>query len=297
MQTAKLQSVFIVYSAAFVSLAVSVARDFFILTWTQESQFFFSLVYILAIPSGLIINFITWCPGTRFGYKFWSLIFIIGFTIFSIAYKALGNTEVAVLLALTFLLWISGSIEAKKALVENAILLSRLREAFGAICLIFAILLVNDLTAARLIFLSSLGGWVFILFVRALHQTRTVVETNRQSQMPKLTASFFALNLPVIAINLWALWLTEGNWSLGSLNGDALSRISMYWFQVFAIVCPLFASGHLKISLPKFSRQLAISVILAGFVGFMIIMPLANLIWVPTVLSFLFVYIHVLVNQ
>jgi hypothetical protein len=241
-----------IYSSAFFSFILILIRDFYLLKYTNFSEYVFSFFYLCTLASSFSINAIT--LNKDFAKPITSFIFFI-FSIFilfliSFSRQSVADTNFLALISVIFL-WIFGAMISRIIMDVNfSFFLARSRDSIGTIFLICSLLLGINVDLS--IFLSGLISFLILYLYLTLKYKRNIKKEvslflNKKifSFNLKGISQFIIPNLSVFLINLWALEKTSHNHVVFyGIYSEAFSRFSIYLFQILTLASVYFTFNY-----------------------------------------------------
>lgn len=233
-----LKYLFPVYGVAILSFIAGGLRDFIVVRHGDNSSDFFNFIYISAMSSSLIINYVS-LGGGKYSKKFLVSVCLLSLlvTIF-FSYRIFEESLRMIIFQLILIVfWVWGAIISRRLFLAGHIILGKIRELVASI---LAIILMLVYTNIYLIFvISVIASTIFIniqSYKLSKKSGRLILEY--ESAEPTLTRSiceFLLTNISVIAAYSWALcYSSSGDYVFG-INLDNIIRISVYAFQAITI--------------------------------------------------------------
>ena len=226
------QSLFVVYLAAGLTFGSSIARDSALFTANVDTVLFFSLVYLIAIPASLVINYVSFVD-TKMNWRVISLsVFLLSLCIAVVLGIYTDDTFIRIASGLTAGCWVAGGIISAQLMHAGHMFVSRIREAVAS-CIVASSLMFGAITSVpMLLLIFSISGLIFVLLMRFGYPLP------KQSARPTMLFSFkafIASNYAHIAILIWVLFLTGRPDVIWGLPPDVVGRVTIYVYQIVAI--------------------------------------------------------------
>ena len=290
------KKIFGIYSAAFFSFLLILIRDFYLLKFTNFSEYVFSFFYLCTLASSFSINAII--LNKDFARPVTSFIFLIFsfFILFFILYTrhSLADEHILLLISVIFL-WIFGAMISRVVMDLNfSFFLARSRESIGTVFLICSLFLGINIDLS--IFLSALISFLMLYLYLTLERKRNI-----KKEIPffsdkkafsfdlKGLVQFIIPNLSVFIINLWALEKTSHN--LAVFNGiysEAFARFSIYLFQILTLASVYFT---FEFTPSKALKNLFLWLAIFFSFAYFLFSGLTEFISVPLALAFFHYYL------
>lgn len=235
-------SLFVVYLAAGLTFGSSIARDSALFTANVDTVLFFSLVYLIAIPASLVINYVSFVD-TKMNWRVITLsVFVLSICIMVVLGIYIDDAFTRVASGLTAGFWVAGGIISAQLMHAGHVFVSRIREAVAS-CIVTISLMFGAITSVPLLLLIfSISGLIFVLLIRCGHRLHR--QSGRRTAHFSFTA-FIASNYAHVAILVWVLFLTGGPDLIWGFPPDVVGRATIYAYQIIAIsylLIPRFVS-------------------------------------------------------
>jgi hypothetical protein len=289
----------LVYSAAAFGLISSIIRDALLFELDFDATRFFSIVYFVSIPVGLVVNFITLGPEIRWS-RLYTTTLVLYALVIGIASIVLfeGDFLLGFFSFLTAVCWVVGSWFSRRTFVNGRLFLGRIREGFGWLALSGTLFAVSGISPEAAVAFAAIFSFLFSWALYSL--TAISVEDSNDAHLrssARYVIDLFLLSLVGILINVWALWITGLEVKYFADSWPFMVRLSIYIFQVISIGYVLVVSKTIEFD--RFSnRQLKAyaTISLAVFLVSLSV-PVMSLVITPVTLGFFGLIIVVLVGR
>lgn len=242
------QYLFTAYFVAAISFAISLLRDFMLISYTHYSKDLFELFYFTGLISIFVINsiMIKGSPNKKnllyLTFIFSVMLCLVGYFILSIPYKLLA------LSLITFFIWILGAIMSRTLISREKIFLGRFRESICSLMII--ILIILNFNFELNIIISLLVSLFWVTFVsweyKGLHFSNSKQNTNYKQFFMSLVLT----NLSGAIMLLWALQINRSVDLIFGFDPTVVVRFSLYFYQFFTI-----GSVIIIIAIPKYFKE------------------------------------------
>ncbi len=231
-----LRFVFAAYGAAGVSFLASLVRDYVVINYSGQSQYFFQLLYVASIAAGFGVNAIA--LGSRvLGKAAIGMLALLGVIVIFVMTPASNRSPMVLgLLTAVLFLWLAGA-QWSRGLIERGWVFSgRIREAIASFLL--AVLLLAG-GGVEFSFLAAVAAGTLFSWI-IWHKVRTVGAGDNRHGRPvvnlnQLFQSIVLTNIATFSITYWALAQTGKSGEVLGFDVSTAVRFSMYLYQVLTI--------------------------------------------------------------